>query len=192
MPPRLLPLLALSLCLSACANDIRVSADWDPASDLAARKTFALAPGKEAGTILPGGHSVEIGSDFYRTRVQKAIVGELLNSDRAEAAPGQAQLLVNWTAQSETVWESDTVAYRNHLPHENPWQVDRYETRDYHHEWQTLTVTLLNAKTNSILWTGSVRAPEITDATPEDREKRVRELVRRLFEKLPKPALKQP
>jgi len=190
MLPRLFPLLVLPLFLAACANDIRVSADWDPASDLAARKTFALMPGKEAGVIATGGRSQEIGTDFYRVRVQKAIMAELLASGRAEAASDKAQLLASWGAQSETVHESDTIAFRNHLPRDDPWCADHYETRDYHHEEQTLTVTLTNPKTGSILWTGSVRAPEVEGAAPEDRERRIRELVRRLFEKLPKPAVK--
>lgn len=189
MPLRRLALLALFLPLAACANDIRVSADWDPASDLAARKTFAWAPGKEEGVIAPGSRSAELRSAFYRARVRKAIEGELLATGHAEAAPDKAQLWVAWDAAGETRHESETVAYRQRRWHDDPWAVDRYETRDYAYEEQTLTVRLLNPKTGSILWTGSVRAPEVPN-DPQGREKRIRELVRRLFEKLPKPAAK--
>ena len=188
MLPRLLPLFALPLLLAACANDIRVTSDWDPSSDLAARRTFTLATGPETGVIAPVGRSREIGTPFYRTRVQNAILGELLASGRAEASPEQAQLRVVWAAQSETRHQSDTVAFRNYVPYQDPWRIERYETREYRHEEQTLTVTLQEPATGKVLWTGSVRAPEIEDASPEDREKRVRELVRRLFAKLPKPA----
>ena len=188
MFPRSLPLFALSLLLAACANDIRVTSDWEPASDLTSRRTFALATGPETGVIAPGGRSREIGTAFYRTRVENAILGELLASGRAEATAQQAQVRVVWGAQSETRHETDTVAFRNYVPYQDPWRIDRYETREYRREEQTLTVTLQEPASGKVLWTGSVCAPEIDGASPEDREKRVRELVRRLFAKLPKPA----
>lgn len=190
MLPRFLPLLALPLLLAACSGDIRVSADWDPATaDLAARRTFAFAPDKECGVIAPGGRSAELPTALYRERVNRALLSELMASGRAQAAPDKAQLLVAWGAASETFYESDTVAYRHMVHRNDPWRPEWYETTTYRHEEQTLTVTLRDLAGRT-LWTGSVRAPEVTEATPEDREKRIRELVRRLFEKLPKPAAK--
>lgn len=186
---RRLPLLALPcLLLAACANDIRVTADWDPATaNLAARKTFAFAGDKACGTITPG-RSVELRSPPYRERVNRAILAELAASGRAEATVEKAQLVVTWDAASDTVHEYDTTAFRNRMPPNDPWYADRYETRAYLMEIQTLTVTLKDGPQGKALWTGSVRAPEIAAASPDDREKRIRELVRRLFEKLPKPA----
>ncbi len=191
MPPRLLPLLILPLLLAACtSNDIRISADWDPACDVATRKTFTLATGKDTGVITAGGHSLEIGTDLYRARVERSITAELLATGRDEVAPGKAQLRVVWGAQSQTVHESDTTPIRTWVSRDDPWRADYYETRYYHHEEQTLTIVLQNPASGATLWTGSVRAPEISDASPENREKRIRELVRRLFEKLPKLAVK--
>ena len=178
-----LAVLILPLALAACASSVRVTADWDPKSDLSARTTFALAsPDHDAST----GRSAELQSDLFNDRVRRALLLELPVCGRMPATdPSKAQFRVFWHAQSETRYETDTVAYRNRVWHDDPWRANYYETNTYSYEVQTLTLFLREPTNGSVLWRASAEAREVPEASPEDREARIREMVRRMLEKLP-------
>ena len=141
--------------LLAACSGVRVSADFDPTTDFSALETFDWLPDAK-----PPGDGPELDDPLLDARIRRAVESTLSGRGFRGAGTGTPDF-----------W----IAY--HVG------VERKVVREY--EEGTLLIDVLRPDSGELLWRGSAQARLREQPSPEDREKRVREVVEKILQQFP-------
>jgi hypothetical protein len=169
-----------TLALAACAA-IEVSSDWNPAADFSRLHSWAWLP-----QARPVSGDPRLDSALLDQRIRSAVEGELGARGFAKAEATAADFLVAYHVALERKLVATTIDdYYGGVGYHH-WPRPGY-SQTYVHEFEvgTLMLDVLDPRSRELIWRGTAQAEIIPDATPEEREARVREGVRRILERFP-------
>ncbi|HEX7897139.1 MAG TPA: DUF4136 domain-containing protein [Planctomycetota bacterium] len=164
-------LALIAVGLGGCSG-LEVGHDYDRSQDFSALRTWAWAPSlaseAENGARL---------SRLERERIQKAIAGELTGRGYPEADVEAADFRIRYDAEigPRVGWAA---------PDGRPYPVDQRVV-----DQGTLIVDVFTRENDRLVWRGAARMIVDFGLTPEERDARVRDAVRAIFEKFPPPSL---
>lgn len=183
-------LVATTLALSACATGPSIRTDADPTANFAQYRTW--------GFYQPIAMEQSGYSTWASDRIKEDVRREMESRGYRYAAQG-ADLLVNFHADVQdrtSVWS---------VPRSDVQWVYNYRARNYvaipfwydetmASTWResTLTVDLVDAARNRMVWTGSASAPEARKRTPEEKLATLDAAVSGIFAQYPHRADGQP
>lgn len=181
----LLPLVVA--CLSGC-DSMQIRHDYDPAADFSRLKTYAWMAAREGAVQDP-----RLDSSLLESRVQGAVDVELGTKGYApETVGAQADFLVGYFA---TLDKKVDVSVMNDYYGYGPGPGWRYgywggPSSVYVDEYEegTLILDIVDAKTKKLLWRGSATDRVDLSSSPERKQERIRDAVRRILATFPPPA----
>ncbi len=176
---KFIPLLLLVAVAASCSS-VRVATDYDRKADFNAYNTFAF--------YKPGIDKAEI-NDLDKKRILRAIDAEL--SAKGFVKNKEADLLVSiFTKERERV-----DVYNNNFGYGwgwRPWYYGGYYSNSVSRSTEgSLYIDLIDAKTNELVWQGIGSARLVTHGDIEDKEERIREIVKEILAEYPPGAVKQ-
>lgn len=183
-------LVATLLALTACASGPSVRTDFDPTADFSHYRTW--------GFYQPIAMEQSGYSTWVSERIKEDVRKEMEARGYRYAREG-ADLLVNFYADVQdrtSVWSvprSDVQWYYNYRARTYvavPFWYD--ETMASTWREATLTVDLVDAARNRMVWTGSASAAEARRRTPEQKQAGIDAAVSGIFAKYPHRANAQP
>lgn len=162
------PLLLLVLVFTSCTT-VRVVSDYDREANFDEYKSYAF--------YKPGIDKAQI-SDLDKKRILRAIDAELSAKGMTKAEP--ADLLVSiFTKERERV-----DVYNNNFGWGwgwNPWWYGSWGNTVSRSTEGSLYIDLIDAKKNELIWQGIGTAKLITSGKVEQKEERIREIVREIL-----------
>lgn len=175
---KLLPILLVFL-VTSCTS-VRVATDYDRKANFNSYQTFAF--------YKPGIDKAEI-NDLDKKRILRAIDTEL--NAKGLVKNKSADLLVSiFTKERERV-----DVYNNNFGYGwgwRPWYFGGYYGNTVSRSTEgSLYIDLIDAKKNELVWQGIGSARLITSGDIEDKEKRIREIVKEILAEYPPGAMKK-
>lgn len=172
--------VALALAVAGCAS-IYVSSDWDPQADFGHLHAWAWFPQARLTSGDP-----RLDSGLLDLRIRAAVEAELGARGFTSAEPVSADFLVAYHVALDRKLQATTIDDYYGSAGFRHWSGPGY-TQTYVSEVEvgTLMLDVLDARSHELIWRGTAQAEVIADATPEEREARVREAVRRMLERFP-------
>lgn len=160
--------LIVAAVLGGCSG-IEVSHDYDPGQDFRALRTWAWAPVKPDSVS-----EISRVSTLSHERIQRAVANELTSRHFREVELVEADFWVRYHAAVGQRVEGE------------PNSSDGWYTSDlWVQDEGTLVVDVISVKDHRLVWRGAARTEIEFEMTPEEREARIQELVRRIFEQFP-------
>ena len=171
--------LGLALFVSACAS-LEISSDWNPQADFSRLHAWTWLP-----QARPASGDPRLDSSLLDARIRSAVESELgvRGYAKTEATP---DFLVAYHVALDTQLEATSVdSYYGGAGYRH-WGGPGYTTT-YVREFEvgSLVLDVLDPRSKELIWRGSATAEIIPGATPEEREARIREAVRRMLERFP-------
>lgn len=178
----MLALLAVTLACAAlvpgCSTtdyrDVRISTEYDDNTDFAAIKTWAWLPKAPASIQDPRVHD-----ETAYARLRRVIAAELASKGLTEAIRGNPHVWVH-----HTVW----LMARGDLPRvDSPGSTRAADSTSAVEadDEGGLLIELLDGISQKRIWVAQVRAFLKLEVTPEEKEARVRNVVRKMFDEYP-------
>lgn len=170
----------VALACLACVT-ISVTSDWNPSADFSSLHSWAWLPEQR-----PLSGDPRLDSQLLDARVRSAVEAELGARGFRQVEASEADFLVAYQVALERKLVATTiddyyggVGYRH-------WSRPGY-TQTYVHEFEvgTLMLDVLHRRNKELIWRGTAQAEVVPDATPAEREARIREGVRRILERFP-------
>ena len=173
-----LPLILL-VFITSCSS-VSVLSDYDQKADFNGYKTYAF--------YKTGIDKAQI-SDLDKKRILRAIETEM--SSRGFVKSEKPDLLVSiFTKERERV-----DVYNNNFGYGwgwRPWYYGGYYSNSVSRSTEgSLYIDLIDAKTNELVWQGIGSARLVTHGDIEDKEERIREIVKEILAEYPPGAMKQ-
>ena len=167
--------------MAACSG-IKVETDFDPNADFAELASFEFHPAPPGAEPDP-----RLVSTLLDERIRRAVDQSLTRKGFQRAAEGAAPDF--WVAYHVGVESKIDVST---LHHSYPYTTGRYdpwggysETVVREYEQGTLLLDVIDPGSNALMWRGSGKVLVKDHKTPEKREKRVQEVVERVFRDFP-------
>jgi len=172
--------LALSLLVCAACSGIRVSTDYDPAVDFSGFGSYAWLD--ESSGVQ--GDREDVRSLLDR-RIRKAIEDELETKGFTPVERDEAEVLVSYHLSIDKKLDVDTI--NTGVGYYRGWYgaSARTETIVREYEEGTLLVDLIEPESRQLVWRGSGQSRLRDSSTPEQREKRVRQVVGAILKSYP-------
>ena len=168
----LLPALGLFFSTLGCV-EFAVITDYDPQTSFAGLETYAWMPGKQDIQADP-----TMDGDLLDRRIRLAVDAELRAKGYQESETPDFRV-----GYHALLRERVNVARLNsHYGYED-YRVG--PTHAYIYREGTLILDVADPEGTTLLWRASVRDVVEHSATPEERERRLREYVRRMLESFP-------
>lgn len=176
---KFIPLLLLFVVVSSCSS-VRVATDYDRKADFNSYNSFAF--------YKPGIDKAEI-NDLDKKRILRAIDAEL--SAKGLNKQESPDLLISiFTKERERV-----DVYNNNFGYGwgwRPWYYGGYYGNTVSRSTEgSLFIDFIDANTNELVWQGIGSARLITSGDIEDKEERIREIVKEILAEYPPGATKQ-
>lgn len=176
-------LSALALCLVGCSN-LQVTTDFDPDVDFSNVRSYAWLDQRS------GVEGENNPNSLLDRRVRGAVDAELLARGLAIADRQSADVLVSYHIGVEKKLDVNTI--HSGYGYGSGWYGSRGRTyagysETYVREYEegTLLIDLIDPARNELIWRGSGQARVQQASTPEEREKRVREVVGKVLAGFP-------
>lgn len=174
-------IVVLLWTFSACST-MEVTSDHDPKANFSAYHTYNWVPGPQQSTGDP-----RLDSTLLDTRIREAVEQQLTAKGLTKDSGAKPDLLVAYhvavrgkqgvTTVSDASWYQPGWGYRG-----GGGGGPTY-ARDY--EEGTLILDLLDASNRQLVWRGSAQAEVKENISPEKRQERINEAVRRILEQFP-------
>lgn len=164
--------LAALAALTVACSTLEVNTDYEPGTDFARYKTFAFKEGAPPK------------NQIARDRLVNALTDAMVKRGLA-VATGTPDLLVfpHFVTGKET--QIQTYGYGMGGWYGYRWGGGMTTTQVQEIPTGTLVVDLVDVQANKLVWRGTAKDQISTDATPEEREQKAREVATRLFEGYP-------
>ncbi|UCG75757.1 MAG: DUF4136 domain-containing protein [Gemmatimonadota bacterium] len=176
-------IMALSLGALVGCGGVKTKADWNPATNFAALKTFQLIPGQETE-----GSGTEQLDAFTTQRIESAIAQDLSSKGFQKVDSG-GDMGVGYTLTTKDDVSLETVGtgwggWR--------WGLGGTETTTaVHTTVGTLVIAVFQGSTKNLIWHGSGQTDlKQGNASPQQREQKIDEIVTKILEQFPPPASK--
>ena len=181
-PLPLLTVLIASLALFACSS-ISVSADYDPAADFSALRTWSWIP-EEAPAE---GADPRVGNSLVSDRVTAAI-DRTLQARGYQEVEQSSDFQVGFSIGVRIGLESApstsaSVGYGRYGRYGGIGYGTGTEVREY--EEGTLVIDLIDPATGKLIWRGTAQARVSSDQSPESSTKRINEAVEKVLAQFP-------
>ena len=176
----LVPLLTLTLV--ACAG-IETSTNYDPnaVATLSQYRTYSWLP-------APQGQNTRVYNDVVEARVKQA-VNQYLQARGYRLVDQNPDFKVGWHGaidQKLDIGTMDTYYGYGWGPWYSPYSVGAVpQTYVREYEEGTLILDVVDAASNKLVWRGTAQAELSTDASAEDRQKKLNEAVNKIFDEFP-------
>jgi len=172
-------ILLATLTLGACSG-ISVSSDWDPNADFSRIASWDWVPGPQGSTGNP-----RLDSDLLDQRIRSAVDAELSLRGVRRAREGNPDVLIAYHLGVENKIDVNTV--QRSYGYGPYWYSGPAYTETYVSEYEqgTLLIDILQPEDRRLVWRGAGQARVNESGSPEDREARVREAVRKILEQFP-------
>ena len=171
---RLIPLLVM-LAAAGCTPPLTVDSDYDPSTDFSKYKNWAWLAGAK-----PSEKDID---SLSEQRIRSAIEAELPRHGLAKAGES-ADLSVTFQISVQHKIESSPatvgIGYGWGPAHVG---VSKSPTRSY--DEGTLVLDLVDLKTKTLIWRGTAKGTIDKDASPEEREGRIKNAVAELLRDYP-------
>jgi hypothetical protein len=176
---RFLPLLILGVLLAGCSG-IRVDSDYDPSADFAALRSYAWLPSRREPPADP-----RLDSSLLTTRIERAIDSSMRAKGFTKVAAEEADFFVTFHIGIDQ--KVDVTTIPSTYGYYGRWggYYGGTETRVDQYEEGTLLIDFIDRGEENLLWRGSGQSRISEHRSPEDREKRVREVVEAILGKFP-------
>jgi len=169
--------LVLALALSACST-VQVKTDWDPDANFTGLHTWAWQAATRNMTGNP-----RLDDPLVHKRIQAAIATALAARGYKQLAEGKADFEVAYHVAIEQKLDAQTI-YTGYGPYRG-WGMAGAHTVVDSYDLGTLMIDFISPVTNSVIWRGTAQSRLQDLKTPEDREKRVQEVVDEVLDKFP-------
>ncbi len=180
--------LAMVLGLSGCAT-IATTSDYVKTENFSNLKTYSWVSDVQKKT-----GDARVDSALTDSRIRNAIDNELLAKGFQKQASGATDFKVSYQAMIET----KTVETIIDPPYMAPSAAD-IRSGDFHNDWAfagktafvdeydegTVLVDIVNPKTNQLIWRGTGKATVLENASPEKREARINEGIKKILSQFP-------
>jgi len=157
-------LFMAGLAIVGCSSSPEVTRDYDPTTNFKAMKTWAWVP--EAPQADGGGVS-----SLSHERLRSAIEQEFTHRGYMRVEPKSADFWVQYHALLAQWIELDPYSY-------DSGEVHRYKEG-------TIVVDVITPKDRRLVWRGTAQGAVEKDLTPDERQKRIREVVSEILEEFP-------
>lgn len=171
--------LALGLGLAACSG-ISYNHDFDPQTDFAAFETYVWAqPSPDAGQNPRGV------SELVERRVIAALDEQLAAKGYRKIERGQPDFVVNFIVTTQQ--KVDYTTYYTGWGYYGGWYGGMSTAQTQAREWTegTMIVDLFDADDKSLVWRGWAQGTIEPNLPPEERNRRINNVVSKLMEKFP-------
>jgi hypothetical protein len=169
-------LLLLPLLAAGCSS-IRTSTDFDPAADFTRLKTWAFFPSRSAA---PADARV---SSLVDARIRAAVEAELGERGYTQVKESPDFYVAHQTAVGQRVEVDPNTVVVGYGWNRGSVGVANSNVRVY--DEGTLVVDVIEPKANKLLWRGVAKGTVHENASPEDREARIRDAVKQLIDQFP-------
>jgi hypothetical protein len=170
--------LAAIACIAAVGCiQIPVTTDYDPDADFAGLRTYGWIPGRQ-----DIGEDPRIDAELLDKRIRTAVDAQLGKQGYVGPSAGTPDFVIGYHALIEE--KADIQRLNTYYGYGPRWNAPG-PTYAYVYQEGTLILDIVDPKAASLLWRGSARAEVAQSATPEQREKRIQEAVRRILERFP-------
>ena len=169
-------MLALAATITACST-IDVSSDYDPKANFARYQTYGWLPRKDQDATDP-----RLQSSLLHSRIREAVTTELTNKGLRHEPMANPDLLVAYHVALEGKLDVSTVPNYPYWP--SIWgATTTTSVRQY--EEGSLILDLVDVSNHHLVWRGSAKAEVKPDASPEQKEKRIKEAVHEILKNYP-------
>jgi hypothetical protein len=178
-------LLMLSLLMATACSSITVSSDYDPKADYSAYRTYDWAPRAEQPVKDP-----VLDNALLDGRIRHAVETELAAKGLEKDGAGKPDLLIAYHVAVQGKLDIAQTPNYSYGPY---WRYGSYAgssayVRQY--DEGTLILDLIDVSTKQLVWRGSAQAEVKKEVTPEEQQRRINEVVRKILERYPpKPKL---
>jgi hypothetical protein len=169
--------LAIAVALCACST-VEVNSDWDPSAKFSGLRTWTWQRGTPEATGNP-----RLDDPLVHKRIQTAIVlGLQKKGYRLVSPPEKPDFEVSYNVAINQKLDARTI-YTGYGPYRG-W-VGGSQTIVDTYDVGTLILDFVDPATNSVIWRGTAQTRLQELKTPEERERRVQEVVDDVLERFP-------
>ncbi len=174
-------ILGGAMLTAACAT-VSVITDYDPqaVSSIGAYQRYAWLPQP------PGGGDTRVNNELVAKRVINA-VDEVLATRGYVKVQRDADFLIGWHAILEGKTDVTTInrSYGYGWGPRRAGRVWSSDTRVREYDEGTLIIDVVDAASNELVWRGAAQGEVKALASAEERSERIRNTVRKIFDKFP-------
>ena len=171
MKPSRLFVVLLAIASAACST-LKISTDYDPATDFSKYKTFAIKTGSAPKDTISA------------DRARSALANALSQRGLKQAEEGaDLNLFPHFVLGKET--QINTSGYGYGGWHGWGWGGGMQTTTVQQIPTGTLVVDLVDTSTKKVVWRGIAKDQISTSATPEERQQKAAEVAAELFKNFP-------
>lgn len=171
--------LAWLACLALGCSSISVSTDYDQNVDFSRYRSWAFAPEAES----PKPDLDDSVSALALARIRVVLEQELTVRGYHLAEPGAASFLVTYGAVVRKKFDTRPRTTTVGTAFGSSTMVTGSDV--YTYEEGTLVVDILDARSRKMVWAGTARGAVDQDASPAEREERIRDAVRKILDRFP-------
>lgn len=169
-------LLLLPVLAAGCSS-IRTTTDFDPAADFSRLKTWAFFPSRSGTPADPRVNSL------VDARIRAAVEDELKARGYPQVKDAPDFYVAHQTAVGQRVEVDPNTVVVGYGWNRGSMAVANSNVRVY--DEGTLVVDVIEPKANRLLWRGVAKGTVHENASPEDREARIRDAVKQLLDQFP-------
>ena len=162
--------------VSGCAGGLSYNHDFDPAANFTTLRTYVWATAPE--------NSRGVNTMIERRVV--AAVDQTLATKGYQPATGEPDFAVNFTLTTSE--QTDYNTYYTGMGYGGGWYgggMGSSSTRAYTYTNGTLIVDIFDAKSKNLIWRGTAAGTVNEDASPEQREMRIKEAIAGILGQFP-------
>jgi hypothetical protein len=171
--------LIMAFTLLGCSA-MEIRTDYMPAAleNMAQYRTYAVLPN-------PKGGDPRVHNEIVAARVMSAVDRELTGGGYEKDLSGTPDFLIGYHAALDGKLDVTTTNEYYGYGYGDWYNSWRHETVVREYTEGTLILDIVDARSNSLVWRGQAQAEVISSASPETRQKRIDEAVRRILERFP-------
>lgn len=170
---------ALLVAFAVCAcSSVQVKSDWDPEANFSALHTWKW----QSATPVPTGN-LRLDDPLVHKRIQAAIRGGLEARGYRQVLEGKADFEVAYHVAIQQKLDAQTI-YTGYGPYRG-WGAGGTRTIVESYDVGSLVIDFIDPATNAVTWRGTAQTRLQDLRTPEEREKRVQEVVDEVLERFP-------
>ena len=175
-------ILLVALVLVSCSPSIRVNSDWSPDVDWESFATFAWLPDAQSDGAGPA-------TDQITDRRIRAAVDSVLTDRGLRKVSSGSDLMVGYQVTTRTSVSYSTTATSWGRGGWGGWSggMTTMRTVPVYSQSGTLLISVYETKDKSLVWHGSGQTDLRTVTDPQERQRRISNVVARTLETLPPP-----